>query len=114
MVKSELFLFLIVFLLGISCIQVAPTKSYSSIRNPGVNISSSFILPDGIVFKFVLYTGGLANYIYDTASDQWIENNDILLRSAIPSDTSVVNVTVLGSSPSSNPENYHDEFLLIE
>ncbi|CAG8728658.1 4065_t:CDS:2, partial [Dentiscutata heterogama] len=40
--------------------------------------------------------------------------NDILLRSAIPSNTSVVNVTVLGSSPSSNPENYHDKFLLVE
>ncbi|KAF0530095.1 putative exported protein [Gigaspora margarita] len=146
MVKLELFSFLIVLLLSISCSQAAPAKSYSSIGNPeypkGVNIPSSFTLPDGIVFKFVLYTGGLANYICDTASGQWIEDvfrniyfnhkedltdypfsevayvdfrgNDILLRSAIPSDTSVANVTVLGSSPSSNPANYHDEILLVE
>ncbi|CAG8627236.1 7659_t:CDS:2, partial [Dentiscutata heterogama] len=103
MVKLELFSVLIVLLLSISCTQAAPAKSYSSIGNPeypkGINIPSNFTLPDGIVFKFVLYTGGIANYICDTASGQWIE---------------IANVTVLGSSPSSNPENYHDEILLVE
>ncbi|CAG8817758.1 21261_t:CDS:2, partial [Gigaspora rosea] len=49
----------------------------------------------GIVFKFVLYIVGLANYVCDTAGGQLIEGNDILLRSAISSDTSVTNVTVL-------------------
>ncbi|RIB03070.1 hypothetical protein C2G38_2123933 [Gigaspora rosea] len=110
MIKSELFSFLIVILLSVSCSQAAPTKSYSSIGNP-----------NGIVFKFVLYIVGLANYVCDTAGGQLIEDvfcniyfnykedltdcsfsavvyvdfrgNDILLRSAISSDTSVTNVT---------------------
>ncbi|CAG8732541.1 11227_t:CDS:2, partial [Dentiscutata erythropus] len=118
MVKLDLLSVLIALLLNISCSQAAPVNSYSSIGNPeypkDVTIPSNFTLPNGIFFKFVLYTGGLANYICDTASGQWIEGNDILLRSAIPSDTSVANVTVLGSSPASNPANYHNEILLVE
>ncbi|CAG8800498.1 11881_t:CDS:2, partial [Dentiscutata erythropus] len=103
----------------------------------GVYIPSNFTFPEGIVFKFMLYVGGLACYICNTTSGQWEEDTsrnlffnhkedfadypfspvgyvDFRGISAIPSDTSVANVAFIGDAPSSNPENYHEELLSVE